>query len=130
MMTKSQLMELIQETLEFKKWKFTVDQDHAIFTLGWTALSFFANIKAVLFPSNAGIAIVVNSDAHIKKNIEKVAVYLARVNYNLSFGSLELNCDDGELRFFINVSTYELEAQADRASYLASLILRCYQREF
>ena len=125
MLLKEQMVEWVKNTINARKWKYKFNEDTNIFTLEWRPQFFFADLRVFIHVVDEGIRILVFSDTYAKVNLQKVTEYIARVNYSLSFGALEIDCDDGQFRFFVTISRNDLSANLDDINnYIAALVLK------
>ena len=112
-MIKEQAVALVKKAIKRLSWKYQYDDEDDIFTIKWRPVYAYASIKMSIYIFDKFLTIIVGSETIVKKNISLVAEYLTRLNYHLSPGAMEMDCDDGEVRFYQRLGFAEISSHRD-----------------
>ena len=114
MLIKEQAIAVVRRSIKKLDWKYQYDEVKELFTIKWRPVYFFASLQMHIYIFDKSLTIVVSSDATVKKNISRVAEYLTRLNYSLSPGALEMDCDDGDVRFYLRLAYSEISGNGEQ----------------
>ncbi|MBR5079938.1 MAG: hypothetical protein IKX30_14465, partial [Victivallales bacterium] len=124
-MIKEQVISLLKKSMSRMDWKYQYDEDDQDFMLSWHAKYFFSSIKIHICVFDKYLTIISRSDTYVQKNISRVAEYLTRINYGMATGALEMDCNDGDFRFYLRMTFAEIEAFSREGKNAALALLTC-----
>ena len=113
MLSKEQIIALMKRAMSTLEWKYKFQEDDGVFIVHWSPSYFFADIQMLITLYDTHLTVIVRSDTMVKKNISRVAEYLIRINYDLFYGALEMNCDNGSIRYFLRLPYGEIFAHGE-----------------
>ncbi|MBO7091327.1 MAG: hypothetical protein J6W23_06045, partial [Victivallales bacterium] len=125
MLIREQVIAMLMKSMSRMEWKYQYDKEDHDFLRSWHAKYFFSSIRIHICVYDNYLTIVSRSDTYVKKNISRVAEYLTRINYELATGALEMDCNDGNFRFYLRLTFAEIEAFGKEGKNAALALLTC-----
>ena len=124
-MIKEQAVALVKKAIKRLSWKYQYDDEDDIFTIKWRPVYAYASIKMSIYIFDKFLTIIVGSETIVKKNISLVAEYLTRLNYRLAPGAMEMDCDDGEVRYYHRLGFAEIASHHDEEEDGMAVFICC-----
>ena len=113
MLIKEQVIALVKKSISKLNWKYQYDEDDELFTIKWHPVYFFADLQMNICIFDEYLTIIVRSDTRVKKNISRVAEFITRINYHLTPGAMEMDCDSGSVRFYQHLAFSEISGHEE-----------------
>ena len=120
------IIEAIKSFFDNNEWKYSYDEDRAIFSAGMDMGSAIGNVALKILVGNTryNVYAILNNKVE-PRFFPQVAEYLHRANYCLLNGNFEIDYDDGEIRYktYVNFKNTTISEEIIRDSILVPFFM-------
>lgn len=119
MITKQEIADIIKKYFSDEKWQYDFIESKNHFTTGVNFDNPLAPFRICIVLHDDFVTGYMSASFHINKSmILQGSEYFCRANYGLILGNFELDCDDGEIRFKVNVPNCLFSSEIQKAMKL------------